>query len=50
MSHAHYTLIDAPDAHAVESVTMELGIHEWNVTTIEPVLTIEEAMKELAEQ
>lgn len=49
-SHAHYSLIDAPDAHAVESVTMELGIHEWNVTTIQPVLTIEEAMKELAEQ
>ncbi len=49
-SHTHYTLVDAPDAHAVESLIMELGIQDWNVTTIQPVLTIEEAMKELVEQ
>ena len=48
--HTTYSLVDAPDAHAIERAQMELGLIEWNTATTRAVLTIEDAMKELAEE
>tara|TARA_Y100000310_G_C20270899_1_gene617963 strand:+ start:378 stop:536 length:159 start_codon:yes stop_codon:yes gene_type:complete len=46
--HISYTLVDAPGAHDVEDALDELGFVTWNTVSIQPLQTIEEAMRDLA--
>ncbi len=42
--HVIYMLVDAPNAHVINQMLMELGIMEWNTVVINPVITMQEAM------
>ena len=42
--HVFYVLADAPNAHAINSLAVELQLFEWNTVDIHPVITMEEAM------
>ena len=46
-AHLTFILIDAPNAHAVEDATVDLGLAVWNTTTIYPVITLQESMEGL---
>lgn len=43
-SHLTFVLIDAPSAHAVDDVMVDLGLAVWNTATIYPVITLEEGV------
>ena len=43
--HVFYMVADAPNAHALISFTTELRFFHWNTGEIQPILTLEEAMK-----
>ena len=43
-SHLTFVLIDAPSAHAVDDVMVDLGFAVWNTATIYPVITLEEGV------
>ena len=43
-AHTIYMLVDAPDAHVVSQCLMELGIFDWNVAVVNPVVTLQESM------
>jgi len=43
-SHLTFVLIDAPSAHAVDDVMVDLGLAVWNTATIYPVITMEEGV------
>ena len=43
-SHLTIVLIDAPSAHAVDDVMVDLGLAVWNTATIYPVITLEEGV------
>lgn len=49
-AHKTFTVIDAPDAHALDDAIVDLGLAVWNTTTIYPVITLEEAVEGLAGQ
>ena len=42
--HTFYLLADAPNAHAVNDVMVELELFHWNTVDIRPVKTMEEVM------
>ena len=42
--HVSFVLVDAPNAHELSAMVMELGLPEWNTVTIHPVMTLQEAM------
>ena len=44
-AHLFYLLVDAPNAHAVNSLMAELKFFLWNTVDIHPIVTLEEAMK-----
>ena len=44
-AHAMYIVADAPNAHAVSNFVAELRFFFWNTVEIQPVVTLEEAMK-----
>ncbi|MFC1982627.1 DUF3303 domain-containing protein [Chloroflexota bacterium] len=44
-AHLFYLLVDAPNAHAVNSLMAELKFFLWNTVEIHPIVTLEEAMK-----
>lgn len=46
-SHKTFVVMDAPDAHALDSALVDLGLAVWNTTTIYPVITIGEATEGL---
>jgi len=43
--HVMYIVVDAPNAHAVSNVVTELRFFFWNTVEIQPIVTLEEAMK-----
>jgi hypothetical protein len=43
-NHTVYTLIDAPNAHAISQMMQELQMLDWNIATIEPVFVTQEVM------
>ncbi len=43
-AHLTFILLDAPNAHAVDDATVDLGLAVWNTATIYPVITFEEAV------
>ena len=44
-AHLFYLLVDAPNAHTVNSLMAELKFFLWNTVDIHPIVTLEEAMK-----
>ena len=43
-AHMTFIVIDAPNAHAVDDATVDLGLAVWNTATFYPVITLEEAV------
>ena len=43
-AHVLYLLVDAPNAHVINTIMMELKFALWNTIDIHPILTLEEAM------
>jgi rhamnogalacturonyl hydrolase YesR len=43
--HVMYVVVDAPNAHAASNFVAELRFFFWNTIAIQPVVTLEEAMK-----
>lgn len=41
--HLIYMVVEAPDAHAVQQLAMELHLMDWNTVTVRPVFTMQEA-------
>ncbi|MDP6422582.1 MAG: hypothetical protein FI707_15185 [SAR202 cluster bacterium] len=46
--HQFYLLADAPNAHAVSQLTVELQLFHWNTVDIHAVITVEEARSLIA--
>jgi muconolactone delta-isomerase len=42
--HVFYVLADAPSAHAINAVMVELQLFHWNTVEIHPIVTVEEAL------
>ena len=42
--HVFYILADAPNAHAINALMLELQFALWNIIDIHPIVTLEEAM------
>ena len=42
-AHAIYVLVDAPNAHLVNQMAMELRLMDWNTAVVNPVVTLQEA-------
>ncbi len=47
--HVSFSVIDAPNAHAIENVAGGIGLATWNTMSIYPVVTVPEAMEQLAQ-
>ena len=45
--HVTYMMVDAPNAHVISQLLMELGIMDWNTVVINPVVTTQEAMAKM---
>jgi hypothetical protein len=43
--HVFYIVADAPNAHAIMNFVAELRFFFWNTVDIQPIVTLEEAMK-----
>ena len=43
-AHVFYFLFDAPNAHAVSNLLIELKLFHWNTLDVHPVRTVDEAM------
>lgn len=43
-AHVFYILADAPNAHAINNLMMELQLFLWNTVEVHPVVTVAEAM------
>ena len=43
-AHAFYFLVDAPNAHAVSNLMIEIELYHWNTIEVHPVRTVDEAM------
>lgn len=46
-SHTTFMLVDAPNAHVLDKIAMELKLMDWNTTTVYAVVTMQEAMSNL---
>jgi hypothetical protein len=46
-NHTMYMVCDAPNAHVVNQMAMELGLMDWNTIVISPVVTFDEVQKVL---
>lgn len=42
--HLWFFLVDAPDAHTVGNLMVELKFHHWNTLNVHAVTTVEEAL------
>ena len=42
--HTFYLIADAPNAHAVNKLMVDLELFHWNTVDVHPITTIEEAM------
>ena len=43
-AHLTFILVDGPNAHAVDDVTVDLGLAVWNTATFYPLITLDEAV------
>jgi hypothetical protein len=43
--HVTYIVADAPNAHVIISLVAELRFFHWNTVDIQPIMTLEEAMR-----
>ena len=43
-AHVFYIVVDAPNAHVVNSLMIELKLFLWNTVDIHPIITADEAM------
>ena len=43
-AHQIFMLVDAPNAHVVNKVVMELGFMDWNTVIVNPVIQLQEAV------
>ena len=43
-AHEFYILVDAPNAHVINTIMIELQFALWNTVNIHPIVTLEEAM------
>ena len=48
-AHSSWIVADAPDGHAMDKFLREAGLVDWNTAITHPVVTIQEAIAELAE-
>jgi muconolactone delta-isomerase len=48
--HVMYFLLDAPNAHVVNQMAMELQLMDWNTVDVNPVITVQEAMTRLQQR
>jgi len=48
--HTVYFLLDAPNAHVVNQMAMDLHLMDWNTVVVNPVVTLEQAMERLQQQ
>jgi hypothetical protein len=48
--HTIYFLCDAPNAHAVNQMAVELQLMDWNTVAVIPLTTFEEAMAMLQQR
>ena len=48
-AHLTFIVIDAPNAHAVDDVMVDLGLAVWKTAAIYPAITLEEAVGGLLE-
>ena len=39
--HISFILVDAPNAHDLSGMVMELGLSDWNTVTVHPVMTLQ---------
>jgi len=46
-SHTTFMLVDAPNAHVLDKIGMELQLMDWNTSTVYAVVTMQEAMANL---
>jgi len=46
-AHTTFMLVDAPNAHVLGKIGMELELMNWNTSKVYPVLTMQEAMSNL---
>ena len=46
-AHQFFMLIDAPNAHAVDDATVDLGMAVWSTLTMYPLITLQEAVEGL---
>ncbi|MGB2694841.1 MAG: DUF3303 family protein [Dehalococcoidia bacterium] len=46
--HLIYMLVDAPNAHAVTEMAIELHLMDWNTVVVRPVITMEQATEKAA--
>jgi hypothetical protein len=45
--HLLYFVVDAPNAHTVTQLAMELHLMDWNTITVRPVVNMEEATQKV---
>ena len=48
--HTVYFLLDAPNAHVVNQMAMDLQLTHWNTVVVNPVVTLEQAMEKVQQQ
>ena len=48
--HTIYMVIDAPNAHVVQQLSMEMQLMEWNTVSVNPVVTLVETKKVLEQK
>jgi uncharacterized protein with GYD domain len=48
--HTMYFICDAPNAHVVNQMAVELQLMEWNTMVVIPVITFDEAQKVLQQR
>jgi hypothetical protein len=46
-AHMTFMLVDAPNAHVLNEMAIELQLMNWNTSVLYPVTTMEEALKNL---
>jgi hypothetical protein len=46
--HLWFFLVDAPNAHVVSNLMVELRFHSWNTLNISPVATVADTLNQLA--
>jgi hypothetical protein len=49
-AHVSYMLADAPNAHALNALVMELRLHFWNTLDIHPVVPVEDVVASITNQ